>query len=133
MPIGGPQWLLVEGEEGGIERAVEELRVNILARLAAEQATLHKLLDDLRRLVDAGLQPPGYTIRDVVVELRLYREAGVVYEDPDTARLCTDLSLLDPKTRSVVHGRSAAVAEVLGLGRDTAAPSTIGQEASIHA
>jgi len=29
--------------------------------------------------------------------------------------------------------RGRRVAKVLGLGRDTAAPSTIGQEASIHA
>jgi len=132
MPVGGPQWLLLE-ETGGVEEAAEELRINILARLAAEPATLHRLLDDLRRLVDAGIQPPGYTLGEVVLELRLYREAGIVYEEPATAKLHVELSLLAPDARSMVYSRAAVIAEALGLEKHAVAPNAVGQPASVHA
>ena len=131
MPASGPQWLLLE-ESSGVEEAAAELRLNILARLAAAPATLHQLLDDLRRLVDMGLQPPGYTLRDVIIELRLYREAGIVYED-SAARLHVDLAMLAPEARSTIYSRAAAIVEALGLERHTAAPSAVEQTASLHA
>jgi len=122
----------VMDEDSGAEKAAEALRLNILARLAVEPATLHKLLDDLCYLEKAGLQPPGYTLRDVLTELRLYRRAGIVYEDLATAKLYADLSILRPETRSTIYKLAATIAEVLGLERQAAETGTLESGMSLH-
>ncbi|KSW11540.1 hypothetical protein CF15_01490 [Pyrodictium occultum] len=129
MPLSGPPWLLLEGL--GAEEATEELGLNILARLAAGPAGLHRLLDDLRRLEEAGLQPPGYTLRDVVAELRLYREAGVVQVDVD-GLLHVDPERLELGARMLVYSRAAVVAEALGL-EGAALPQPAGGGEAVHA
>ncbi|ALL00389.1 hypothetical protein Pyrde_0339 [Pyrodictium delaneyi] len=122
----------VMDEGSGAEKAAEALRLNILARLAVEPATLHKLLDDLRYLEETGLQPPGYTLRDVLTELRLYRRAGIVYEDLATAKLYADLSILRPETRSTIYKLAATIAEVLGLERQAAETGILESSMSLH-
>ena len=61
--------------------AFSELRYAILARLAAAPATLPVLLRDLRRAAEAGVIPGGFTVADVVGEVRLYEKLGLVSSD----------------------------------------------------
>jgi hypothetical protein len=59
---------------------MSELRYAILGRLLAGPATLPVLLRDLHRAAEEGIIPGGFTIADVVSEVKLYIKLGLIAE-----------------------------------------------------
>jgi hypothetical protein len=90
-----------------------ELRYAILGRLLAAPATLPVLLRDLRRAAELGVIPGGFTVADVVGEVKLYTRLGLVAE-ADGLLWAVREALPEP-LRGRVERLAVEFARVLGL------------------
>ncbi len=101
-----------------------ELRYAILARIAAGPVTLQQLISDLMRLHEEDVITAYPSLVDVVEEVRLYRELGLV-EEGGSGRLYLNHRLLPGEVAERVWELAERIAESLGAPAPAASEEAV--------